>query len=86
MPLGPVEIVVIGFDENRFDGAIVPEVQAMVDTNTVTIIDGLSRARTPTDRSRWSNCARPIPTPTWLDSSPPSTGSRASSPTRTWRR
>ncbi len=28
MPLGPVEIVVIGFDQNRFDGSIVPEVQA----------------------------------------------------------
>lgn len=41
MPLGPVEIVVIGFPENRFDGSIVPEVQALVDDNTVTIIDGL---------------------------------------------
>ena len=41
MPLGPVEIVVIAFPENRFSGLIVPEVRKLVDAGTVSIIDGV---------------------------------------------
>ncbi len=41
MPLGPVEIVVIAFPENRFSGLIVPELRKLVDAGTVTVIDGL---------------------------------------------
>lgn len=41
MPLGPIEIVVIGFPENRFSGGILPELQRLVDADTVRIIDGL---------------------------------------------
>ena len=41
MQLGPVEIVVIAFPENRFSGLIVPEVRKLVDAGTVTIIDGV---------------------------------------------
>ena len=31
MPLGPIEIVVIAFPENRFTGKIVPELRKLVD-------------------------------------------------------
>ncbi len=41
MALGPIEIVVIGFPENRFNGTIVPELQKLVDAGTVSIVDGL---------------------------------------------
>ncbi|GAB3120765.1 DUF6325 family protein [Glaciibacter psychrotolerans] len=41
MPLGPVEILVIGFPENNFTGAIVPELERLVKDETITIIDGL---------------------------------------------
>jgi hypothetical protein len=41
MPLGPIEVVVIAFPENRFTGAIVPELQRLVDNDTISVIDGL---------------------------------------------
>ena len=41
MPLGPIEIVVIAFPENRFTGKIVPELQKLVEAGTVTVIDGV---------------------------------------------
>ena len=41
MPLGPIEIVVIAFPENRFTGQIVPELRKLVDADTVTVIDGV---------------------------------------------
>lgn len=41
MPLGPIEIVTIGFPQNRLTGTLVPEIQKLVDAETVTIVDGL---------------------------------------------
>ncbi len=41
MSLGPVEILVVGFPENKFTGAIVPELQRLVSDETITVIDGL---------------------------------------------
>lgn len=41
MGLGPVEIVVIAFPKNAFSADIVPALSDLVETNTVTIIDGL---------------------------------------------
>ncbi len=41
MTLAPVEIVVIGFPENRFTGAILPELATLVNSGTISIIDGL---------------------------------------------
>lgn len=41
MPLGPIEVIVVGFSENHFTGAIVPELQRLVSAGTVSIIDGL---------------------------------------------
>lgn len=41
MGLGPLEIVVIAFPGNAFSGEIIPALSDLVETNTVTIIDGL---------------------------------------------
>jgi uncharacterized membrane protein len=39
MSLGPVEMLVIKFPGNRFKGEIVPELQQLIDTGIVRIID-----------------------------------------------
>lgn len=41
MTLGPIEVVVIAFPGNRFNGRILPELKKLVDSGTVSIIDGL---------------------------------------------
>jgi uncharacterized membrane protein len=41
MGLGPVELIVLAFPENDFKGLILPELAKLVDSNTITIIDGL---------------------------------------------
>jgi hypothetical protein len=41
MVLGPVEIVVIAFPGNKFSGLIIPELAALVESDTISIIDGL---------------------------------------------
>jgi uncharacterized membrane protein len=41
MSLGPVEVLVVAFPENRFSGAILPELERLVESNTISIIDGL---------------------------------------------
>jgi hypothetical protein len=41
MTLGPVEIVTIVFPENKFTGAILPELSHVVESGTISIIDGL---------------------------------------------
>ncbi|MEO1061865.1 MAG: DUF6325 family protein [Actinomycetota bacterium] len=41
MALGPIEVVVISFPGNRFDGSILPELQRLVDAGTITVVDGL---------------------------------------------
>ena len=41
MAIGPVEIVVIGFRQGKFEGAILPEIQKLVEAGTIAIIDGL---------------------------------------------
>lgn len=38
-PLGPVEMMLIGFPENRFDGSILPTLGNLVDAGTVRLID-----------------------------------------------
>jgi hypothetical protein len=39
MAIGPVEYMVLGFPENRFDGSIAPELKKLVDDGTVRVID-----------------------------------------------
>ncbi len=41
MTLGPIEVLVIGFPEDKFTGAILPELAKVVADETITIIDGL---------------------------------------------
>ena len=41
MTLGPIEVLVIGFPESNFTGAILPELAKVVADETITIIDGL---------------------------------------------
>jgi len=39
--LGPIEVLVIGFPENRFTGGILPELERLVDADTISIIDAM---------------------------------------------
>jgi hypothetical protein len=41
MALGPIEVLVVSFPGNKFSGGILPELQRLVDNDTITIIDGL---------------------------------------------
>ena len=41
MALGPIEVLVIDFPGNRFNGDILPELERLVETKTISIIDGL---------------------------------------------
>jgi uncharacterized membrane protein len=39
MAIGPVEYIIVGFEGNRFTGAIVPELVALVDAGLIRILD-----------------------------------------------
>jgi len=39
--MGPVEVIAVGFPGSQFNGAILPELQKLVDGGVITIIDGL---------------------------------------------
>lgn len=41
MALGPIEVVVIAFPGNRFNGQILPELGRLLDAGTISIVDGL---------------------------------------------
>src|SRR6187402_1714298 len=41
MTLGPIELIVLGFPGNKFSGLILPELEKLVESDTITIIDGL---------------------------------------------
>jgi hypothetical protein len=41
MALGPIEIVVIAFEKGEFKGEILPELEKLVESNTISIVDGL---------------------------------------------
>ncbi|HSJ91957.1 MAG TPA: DUF6325 family protein [Ilumatobacter sp.] len=41
MALGPIEVLEIGFPGNRFNGEILPELERLVESNTISIVDGL---------------------------------------------
>jgi len=42
MALGPIEVIEIAFPGNRFNGEILPELERLVDNDTITIIDGVA--------------------------------------------
>lgn len=41
MALGPIEVVVLGFPGNEFNGQILPELERLVEQDTISIVDGL---------------------------------------------
>ncbi len=41
MALGPIEVLVVGFPGNRFNGEILPELERLVEAETIAIVDGL---------------------------------------------
>lgn len=41
MSLGPIEVVVIAFPGNQFNGRILPELERLVESETITIVDEL---------------------------------------------
>jgi hypothetical protein len=41
MSLGPIEVLVVAFPGNRFNGAILPELERLVRAGTITIVDGV---------------------------------------------
>ena len=45
MALGPIEILVVAFPGNQFSGEIVPELERLTASGTITIIDGVFVSR-----------------------------------------
>jgi hypothetical protein len=41
MGLGPIEVLEVGFPGNRFNGAILPELERLIEAGTISLIDGL---------------------------------------------
>ena len=47
MPIGPVEYIVVGFPENRFDGTIIPALADLVEKGLIRILDLVFIAKDP---------------------------------------
>ena len=45
MSVGPIEVIVVEFPGNRFNGKIIPELRRLVDAGTIRIVDGLLISR-----------------------------------------
>lgn len=41
MALGPVQVLVVGFPGNQFNGQIIPELERLVENDTITVVDGV---------------------------------------------
>lgn len=41
MALGPIEVLVVGFPGNHFTGEIIPELERLVENETISIVDGI---------------------------------------------
>ena len=41
MALGPVEVLVIAFPGNQFNGEILPELERLIDDDIISVVDGL---------------------------------------------
>ena len=41
MALGPIEVLVIQFPGNKFTGEIIPELERLIENDTISVIDGL---------------------------------------------
>lgn len=45
MSVGPIEVIVVEFPGNRFNGKILPELRRLVESGTIRIVDGLLMSR-----------------------------------------
>lgn len=41
MALGPIEVLLIAFPGNQFNGEILPELERLVEAGTISVVDGL---------------------------------------------
>jgi len=41
MALGPIEVLVVGFPGNQFNGEILPELERLIENDTISIVDGV---------------------------------------------
>jgi len=41
MALGPIEVLVVGFPGNQFNGEILPELERLIESDTISIVDGV---------------------------------------------
>lgn len=41
MALGPIEVLVIGFPGNQFNGEILPELESLIERGIVSVVDGM---------------------------------------------
>ena len=41
MALGPIEVLVVGFPGNQFNGEILPALEQLIENDTISIVDGL---------------------------------------------
>lgn len=57
MATAPVEILAVAFPGSRFNGAILPELRRLVDSATITIVDGVLVTRTITGELVWHEFA-----------------------------
>ena len=46
MALGPIEVVMIAFPENKFTGEIIPELTRLIEQDTISVIDALMVSKT----------------------------------------
>lgn len=51
MTLGPIEVVTIGFESDRFQGTIIPELERLVEAGIVSIADGVFVQRSGEDET-----------------------------------
>lgn len=42
MALGPIEVIEIAFPGNQFNGAVIPELERLVENDTIAVIDGVA--------------------------------------------
>jgi len=57
MPMAPVEVIVVAFPGSAFNGAILPELRRLVDTSTITIVDGLFVRKDEAGQLSWHELA-----------------------------
>lgn len=41
MALGPIEVLVVGFPGSQFNGEILPELERLIENDTISLVDGL---------------------------------------------